>query len=921
MKKILFLLLLTATSAGQAFATSEPFRHGRLDNGLHYYIRANRTTPGKADFYLVQNVGALMEEDHQNGLAHVLEHMAFHATENFPEGAPAFLKRRGIQDLNAYTGADETVYHIDGVPTDDKGLVDSCILILHDWSGFLLLRADEMEIERKVILEERRQGMDLSQRMQTKLNALLYNHSKYATHDVIGTPEVLNHFTAEEVHAYYRDFYRPDQQAVIIIGDIEPEAVEAEVKRLFAPIPKRINPKARLTYHIPDNTEPLYCRLIDKDIPQNAIVLMQRFRKAPVNSLETQIKEQLCSEFYNQLVSSYLNDFIQEEDANFLSAQAGVHNMVRHYEGQNIAVTPLPGMEKEALRQVLEQLERIRRYGITEQKMKELTDNYRRSLRQSAAMLNRMPNSVYLKIYQDHFLLGYPLCEVAAKLDSTYRIVGTIDSTAMQEWIARWYNQANNWIYAVQGNNPDYPFPDSRELTAIRQEARNHNPQPYSESKEEILPPLMDFEPQSGTIVKTKILKNAEAEEWTLNNGAKVYYKYTDSEAGIFNLLAGSAGGRSLLPAEDLPSADALNALFLQHGLYKHTPKTLNAIMQGHEIDINIALDERSESINCRSTHKDAERALQFFHLTVTHPRFSRPAFNKYVRANKIQRAYAKPTTDDSIAAVMKEVHALPSPRIHADDTAYYAAMNFERMQSIYDERFRNAGDFSFYLVGDLPREEARRLTELYIASLPTKGTREKAVLHNYERHESATRDIVLGLPEEKYMVNIEFKNRLPIKPADKIYIQVLRQYLEQRYHQTIREDAGGSYGVHLLAQAEDYPQNEQTLVVQFESSRAKGAQMRQIVHEEIKRLQEEGVPEDDVEYLALVLKKAHNTAFADKDIAYWTENLQFYNRTRTLLDDARYFDNLIDKITAKEVTAFARKFFRTAQCIDIVVY
>lgn len=921
MKTILSIIFLLAAYAVQAVAPEHPLRYGRLDNGLSYYIRANRTTAGKADFYLVQNVGALMEEDHQNGLAHVLEHMAFHATENFPEGAPAFLKRRGIQDLNAYTGADETVYHIDGVPTGDKGLVDSCILILHDWSGFLLLRADEMEIERKVILEERRQGMDLSQRMQTELNAYLYNHSKYATHDVIGTPEVLNNFTAEEVRAYYRDFYRPDQQAVIIIGDIDPEAVEAEVKRLFAPIPKRVNPKARLTYHIPDNKEPLYCRLIDKDIPQNAIVLMQRFRKAPVNTLEDQIKEQLCSEFYNQLVGAYLNDFIQEEDADFLSAQAGIHNMVRHYEGLNIAVTPLPGMEKEALRQVLEQLERIRRYGITERKMKELTDNYRIGLRQSAAMLNRMPNSVYLKIYQDNFLLGYPLCEVDAKLDATYRIVGTIDSAAMQEWMARWCDREDNWVYAVQGNNPAYPFPDSQELTELRHAARQHTPEPYPQEGVNELPPLMDFEPESGTIVKTKPLKAVDAEEWTLSNGAKVYYKYTDSEAGTFNLLAGSPGGRSLLPAEDLPSADALNELFLQHGLYKHSPKTLHAIMRGHEIDINIALDERSESINCRSTRKDAETAFRFFYLTVTHPRFNRAAFDKYVRANKMQRAYAKPTTDDSIAAVMQEVHTLPSPRIPTNDTAYFAAMDFERMESIYDERFRNAGDFSFYLVGDLPREEARKLVELYIASLPTKGTREKALFHNYERRESAKRDIVLGLPEEKYMVNIEYKNWLPTKPADKLYIQILRQYFDQRFRQLIREDAGGSYGVHLLAQAEDYPQNEQTFVVQFESSQAKGAQMRQIVHDEINRLLEEGMPEDDVEYFALVLKKAHDTAFADKDIAYWTENLQFYNRTHTRLDDARYFDNLIDKITAKAVVTFARKFFSTAQCIDIVFY
>ena len=211
--RIFLLTFLTVCVFRVSAAPETPFRHGRLDNGLTYYIRATGASAGKADFYLVQNVGALMEEEHQNGLAHVLEHMAFHATEHFPEGVPAFLKRRGIQDLNAYTGADETVYHIDGVPTTDGGLVDSCLLILHDWSGFLQLRADEMEIERKVILEERRQGMDLSQRMQSQLNAYLYNHSKYATHDVIGTPEVLNHFTADEVRAYYHDFYRPDQQA------------------------------------------------------------------------------------------------------------------------------------------------------------------------------------------------------------------------------------------------------------------------------------------------------------------------------------------------------------------------------------------------------------------------------------------------------------------------------------------------------------------------------------------------------------------------------------------------------------------------------------------------------------------------------------------------------------------------------------
>ena len=612
--RIFFLTLLTVCALRLSATPETPFRYGRLENGLTYYIRATGASVGKADFYLVQNVGALMEEDHQNGLAHVLEHMAFHATENFPEGVPAFLKRRGISDLNAYTGADETVYHINGVPTADNGLVDSCLLILHDWSGFLQLRADEMEIERKVILEERRQGMDLSQRMQSRLNAYLYNHSKYTIHDVIGTPEVLNHFTADEVRAYYHDFYRPDQQAVIVLGDINPEAVEAGVKRLFAGIPKRVNAKPRVVYTIPDNEQPLYCRLIDEDIPQNAVVLMKRFRKPEIRTLGDQVKDQLCREFYNQIVGERLHDFISEEDALFLSAQAGVHDMVRHYEGQNIAITPLPGMEKEAVQQVLEQLERIHRYAITDQKLKELTDNYRLGLKQSAAMLGRMPNSVYLKIYQDHFLLGYPLAEVTEKLDATWHLLDSIDSRTVHAWLDRWNAGDLNRIYAVQGNNPDYPFPDSETLTRLLLEARQALPAPYVQTVADTLPALMDFTPAAGRIVKTKVLKALDAEEWTLSNGAKVYYKHNDYESGVFNLLAGSPGGRSLLPAEDLPSADALNTLFLQYGLYKYPARVLNTIMRGHNIDININLGERSESINCSSTRDDAEIAFQFFH-------------------------------------------------------------------------------------------------------------------------------------------------------------------------------------------------------------------------------------------------------------------------------------------------------------------
>jgi hypothetical protein len=251
MRNLLLLLLFFCSSCFVvAQESSGVFRYGKLKNGLTYYIRHTEVQSGYADYYLVQNVGSLLEDDNQNGLAHVLEHMAFHSTQSFPDGVPAFLQRHGVETFNAVTKYDETIYHIDHVPTASRVLVDSCVLVLRDWSGFLKLKSEDMDQERKVIREERRVRMNVSKRVKKMAEPYLYNGSKYAIHDIIGTVDVVQNFTPEQLRSYYNDFYRPDQQAVMIIGDIDVEQVETTVKRLFDPIPKRKNPKPRLVYKI-----------------------------------------------------------------------------------------------------------------------------------------------------------------------------------------------------------------------------------------------------------------------------------------------------------------------------------------------------------------------------------------------------------------------------------------------------------------------------------------------------------------------------------------------------------------------------------------------------------------------------------------------------------------------------------------------
>lgn len=924
MRKFLSFIFLALSFVPSIFAREDAvnFRYGRLENGLTYYIRRTGSMPGHADFYLVQNVGALMEEDEQNGLAHVLEHMAFHATENFPDGVPAFLKRHGVSNFNAYTGHDETVYNINNVPSISKLLVDSCILVLRDWSGFLKLYPEEMEIERQVILEERRSGMDLSNRLQTRANYFIYNGSKYATHDVIGTEDVLRNFTAEQVRSYYKDFYRPDQQAVIILGDINVDEVEAEVKRLFVPIPRRDNPKPRLVYDIPDNPEHQYHKLIDKDVPKNGMVLMKRFRKNPVNSLREMLREDLLRELYNKIMRDHLAECMESGEMVFLDASIGVFDIVRDYEGVNIVVSSLPGMELEALEQVMEQMVRVHRAVITDEKLRALAAGYLKRLEQFKLQQDKFPNNMYLKMYQNNFLLGYPISEFAQNIDTTKTLLAGLTAEEFRKWIDRWFDDDRNWIFIMQGNRSDYPFPEEEQISTVVRKVRDLTFE-KEEGQEEVLANgrLIDYDIQAGKIIKERALKAIDAEEWTLSNGTKVYYKYTDHNRGMFNILLGSRGGRSLIPAEDLPSADAMVALFLKSGLYKYGTKELNALTQAHSINLDIFLEETSESMNCTSTAKDAEFAFQFLHLVIEKPRFDKVAFDKYVHVNKLMSAHSRKTTDDTINDVLRELRVVESPRLWVKGASYYEAMNYEKMVRIFKERYQNASDFTYYIVGDLERETVRELVAEYIASLASAGgKKEQPVKYEYYKKESVTKDIAVDISGQKYMVDMAFSNTLKVKPVDKLCMMILQKHFEFLFQQRIRETEGGSYGVHVRTDVSDYPDPLQLFNVQFESSLEKGPRMRAIVHELIEEFLREGISDEDVEDFILLLKKERDAVPDFGSIPFWTENIQFYQRTGKRLDAPEFFENVIDKIKAKDVLVFARKFFADAQCVDIVV-
>lgn len=921
---ILFVFILHSWGLGVAQDNSSKFRYGRLKNGLTYYIRHTGTQPGQADFYLVQNVGALMEEADQNGLAHVLEHMAFHATESFPEGVPAFLQRNNVPLFNANTGYDETVYNINNVSTASPELLDSCVLILRDWSGFLKLKPEDMDQERKVIREERRTRMTLSKRIQKMSDPYMYNRSKYATHDIIGSVDVVQNFTPEKLRMYYKDFYRPDQQAVMILGDIDVNRMEAEVRRLFDPIPKRENPKSRLVYRIEDHEKPLYARLIDKDIPNNSLMLVKRIQKNEENTLEKMLREMLLRDFYNEVMRGFLAEYVQSGESYILNAGVGVYNMLRDYDGLNIVLASLPGKEKEALQQLLDQVEYVHRFGFTDEILKPMFENYQKDVRANMNREDRIPNHVFLQIYKDHFLQGKPLCSVDEKLAATLGVLDTLSTKSFKAWISNWYDNDRNWVFLMEGSDSTYLFPDESEILAMISKSRSLE---MEEKRSELQAidentALIDFDIQAGKIVKEKKIKDLDAEEWVLDNGAKVYYKYTNEDRGVFNLLAGSSGGRSVLAAEDIPSADVLSALMLQAGVYKYDPKTLNLLMKDKTVNMSLSLDERAESVSFSAASKDADFAFQLFYLLMERPRFDRVVFDRFVSITQMAQANTGRTMNDTIREALNAIRCVKSSRLWKKDSVYYSAMDYNRMIEIYQDRFQDASDFTYYLVGDVEREKARELVTCYIGAIPSIYRKEKAVEHLYNRQGNITEDVEVNMPDQKYMVSIEFQNTLKTSPKEELCMRIMRLYFQHLFQNKIRGEEGAAYGVQVLGGTTTFPHYSQELFVRFATSLDKGPEMRALVHSQVQEFLEDGLTDEAVGDFILAIKKDKKMAddAAYNTIAFWTENLQFYNKTGKQLDDPVFFEKIVDKIKAKDVLAFAQKFFESAECIDIVV-
>jgi zinc protease len=894
-------------------------RQGVLPNGLTYYIRANKEPENRAYFYIYQNVGAILENDKQDGLAHFLEHMAFNGTKTFPGNSMLdMLERNGIKfgrDVNAYTAHNETVYNISRVPTTNKPLLDSCLMILHDWCDALALTKEEIDAERGVISEEWRTRRNAGFRVRGKMGPAIYNNSAYAYRDIIGELDVIKNFDPEEIRSFYHDWYRTDLQAISIVGDIDAEEMEKKVIKMFSKIPAIENPKKRGQVIIPDHKESLYTLATDRELQSVGISLIVRHKTEAKNTLES-LRQNYVHRMFNSLMRGRFGEISQKGDAPFLSASASYTNFVRGYNTFTVAAKARKDKQTEAFEAVYTEVQRVLNHGFTQSELDRLKTNMLLSAEKNYKLRDKNHSESYCKSLKSAYMKQISLPDEEFTYQFAKEIIPGIGVEEVSA-VAREYLIDMNRVYTVTGpENTDVNYLTKGDIEYLIEKVEKKDIEPYKDNVTELGLSLLTT-PRGGKIVSEKKLKAFDAVEWTLSNGARVVYRFADYEKQTVALQAISKGGFSLYNKEDLASIGALLSFMPGFGIGKYDPVSYSKVMTGKSAGSNLSLNSLSEAVLGRSTPEDVESMMKLVYMRFEEPRFDREVFDNMLKRYRTSLKQKVETPTSIMQDTLKAILANGDPRSTKFDENYLDQMDFERMTEIYHERFSNAADYTFFIVGNIDAETLKPLVEKYLASIGSSGSKEEWKFHpDYFPKGKNEHRIAIKMAEPKAGVMIKLKADAKYTRERAIYHTILKSILTIRFTKNIREKEGGTYGVGVKANMSLKPKPKLSMDIGFDCDPDKADYLKSLVYKELDKIQK-SVSKSDLDKVVSNMKKS--TEKRTESNGFWLNALKtWYERGENIVGP-EYLEDILDEVTTKDIRKAAKDFFKRADVLDVV--
>lgn len=903
-------------------------RKGILPNGMTYYIRHNAQTKGVADFYIAQKVGSILEEKRQRGLAHFLEHMAFNGTKHFPgntlqPGIVAWCESVGIKfgaNLNAYTSVDQTVYNISAAPVTREGVIDSCLLILNDWSHELLLTDKEIDKERGVIEEEwrtRRSGMAM-QRLSEQAMPIIYAGTKYSDCMPIGNIDIVRTFPYNDLRDYYSKWYRPDLQAIIVVGDINEDKIEEKIKKLFAKIPLPQNPAHRIYYPIGNNEKMILYTATDKEQPTVNFTLYMKRDVTPKQERNT--IQNYADDYKTNILRMAINDRLEElsrtKTAPFISAsvRSGNFFLASTKDAFELSGVLKEGKAIEAIQLLVGEVERARANGITIDELKRGKAEMLSYAENDYNDRSNRRNGEFVEQCVQNFLEETPIIEPEKELEMVRKLDKTVtidDVNALAKTIITNQNQVVT-MFGPDKNTFKMPTNSSIENAILKAQKQHYTPY---KTQNTLTERLITKLPKPGSIISERTYKYGYT-EFTLSNGLKVYVRSTNFEPDEVNLKLFSLGGKNIYPDSEMPNLTYLMAGATIGGVAQYNDLTLEKMLAGKTATVTPFIDNDTRGMAGTSNVKDTKTLLELVYLYFTQPRKDPQAFKNLMEQQQefLTNAHVNPMLayNDTLHKV-----AYATNRMESMNKEQLKRVNYNRIMHIYKELFANAANFKLILTGNININKLRPLLCQYIATLPSNNTKETIGTYEpklvdgkktYIFHKKQTTPTAI--------TTIVIKGKMEYNNRNELLMDAIGQLLRIVYTEKVREDKGGTYSVQVSGNLQHHPNDEALLRIAFQTDPQKYNDLIPIVYKELEKMATEGPSQQDLDKVKAYELKVYNQVLRMNN--YWEYVL--YTDLYNGIDVDTDFRYIVENMTCDDIRTTLRNLLNQNNCIEVTM-
>lgn len=876
MKQFILLLIVCTfciSITAQPIPLDNRVRTGVLENGMHYYIQHNEKPENRAEIRLAVDAGSVLEDDDQQGLAHFVEHMAFNGTKHFEKNELVdYLEGTGAKfgpDLNAYTSFDETVYMLQ-VRTDDEEILSKGLLIFEDWAGGLTFDPEEIDKERGVVKSEWRSRLSPDERMQKQYFPVLYYQSQYANRLPIGQPEIIEHAPYSALSRFYDDWYRPDLMAIIIVGDIDVEQMEAEIVKRFSKLKNPGEERSRTEFEVPTHDDTKISIASDEESSFTSVRMLIKHPHQEVKDLKD-YRRNILHRLYNGMMNNRLGERAREADPPYSFAFSGYGRDLGNIDRYSAFARTGEGESLIGLEAMLTEIERARRFGFTESELERQKSELMSWAESAVKDQDKIQSRRIAMGYVYHFLDDNPMPGPTRQLDLYQSFLPTITLDEINALSDQWLTKSNRVFVLTGPDKAEVPMPSEEDVKEVLTKVENMELEAYEDTV--IEGPLFEKELKPGEISEVVTMESIGVEEWKLSNGVKVVVKKTDFTNDEVMMRATSEGGTSLYDNATYPSARFASGVVNESGVSKFDNVQLEKKLSGKIVSVSPYIGENFEGFYGSASPEDLELLFQLTYLYFTEPREDEQAYESFItrQKNLFENLMSNPNYyfSDYVARLKTNDH----PRRGFPTVEDLNRMDLEKAMSVYKDRFSDASDFTFIFVGNFEMEKLKDYAQNYLATLPSTYREETWNDIGVRYKDGVVEKSITRGKAPKTQVDMSFHGDYKWNTKNNYLFNSMLGALRIKLREAMREDKGGVYGVRVGGNTSKIPIEEYSITISFNSEPDRTEELIETATEVIKKYQGEAFDETDINKVKEI--QTQDAIKGLKENRYWIQRLE----------------------------------------------